>query len=318
MNRGFGGLMSQVLIWGENHLHSCSASLGRLVRRPWATLLTVAVMALSMVLPLALSSFLENLHVLAGSVQQSRDMNVVLHVHVPPATVEQLRTQLLGWHDIAQVQVRTPEQGLAELGARIPLDGVVAVLGENPLPALLIVTPASAAKDDQLAQHLRGLPNVDRVQYDSLWQKRLERWFWVGQRITHLLWAVFGSGVVLVVGNTVRLDIQARREEIYILQLLGASKGFIRRPFVYLGAWYGVVAGGLVLAVLALMNMALQQPVELLAHSYGSHFTLLGFSRMYGVAVLMTGLLLGWLGSWIVTGYFFRLTRTTQATRRVL
>ncbi len=99
------------------------------------------------------------------------------------------------------------------------------------MPTLLIVTPADAADDAQLASALQVLPQTDQVQHDALWRKRLDGWLHFGERLVQVLSALLGIGAVLVVGNTVRLDIQSRREEIGVLQLLGASDGFIRRPF---------------------------------------------------------------------------------------
>ena len=124
--------------------------------------------------------------------------------------------------------------------------------------------------------------------------------------------ALLGLGALLVVGNTVRLDIQARREEIGVLQLLGASDGFVRRPFLYLGAWYGLAAGALALGVLTLAWMALRQPLADLAGEYGSNFALHGLDPLPALYVLVAAGLLGWLGAGLVTGHFLRQTRPVE------
>jgi cell division transport system permease protein len=121
-----------------------------------------------------------------------------------------------------------------------------------------------------------------------------------------------GLGALLVVGNTVRLDIQSRRDEIGVLQLLGASDGFIRRPFLYLGACYGTLAGALAMALLTATDSALRAPLAELARSYGSSFSLRGFDPLQAVAIVLGAGVLGWLGAGFVTGHYLRQTRPTE------
>ncbi|MCD0246588.1 permease-like cell division protein FtsX [Xanthomonas melonis] len=303
---------SRLGVWIDHHLHSVAFSLGRAMRKPWATLLTIVVMALALALPLGLSIALDNVKLLAGSVQQSREINLFLKVDVAADAAQTLAGQLRARPDIAKVALRTPEQGLAALRESARLDEAADALGDNPLPTLLIVTPTDAADDAQLAGALQALPQADQVQHDALWRKRLDGWLHFGERLVQVLSALLGIGAVLVVGNTVRLDIQSRREEIGVLQLLGASDGFIRRPFLYLGAWYGLGAGAVALALIAVSGLALRTPLAALADSYGSSFTLHGLDLLHSAMVLVGTLVLGWLGAWLVTGHFLRQTRPTE------
>ncbi|UKE47577.1 permease-like cell division protein FtsX [Xanthomonas cerealis] len=310
-NAGGGAAPSRLGVWWDHHLHSIVYSLGRAMRKPWATQLTMAVMALALALPLGLSIALDNLKQFAGNVQQSRDINVFLKTGVDAAAANALAATLRGRPDVAAVALRTPEQGMAELRDSAGLGDALDALDDNPLPTLLIVTPA-AADDAQLAAALSALPQADLVQHDALWRKRLDGWLRFGERLVQVLSVLLGAGAALVVGNTVRLDIQSRREEIGVLQLLGASDGFIRRPFLYLGAWYGFGAGVLALGLIAASGLALGPPLAELADSYGSHFALLGLDALHSGFVLLGTLLLGWLGAWLVTGHFLRQTRPTD------
>ena len=302
---------SRLGVWFAHHLHSVVFSLGRALRKPWATALTVAVMALALALPLGLSIALDNLKVFAGSVQQSRDINLFLKPELDGATAQDLAASLRARADVANVLLRTPEEGLAELRQNAGLGEAIDALGENPLPSLLIVTPAGA-DDAALATALQALPQADLVQHDALWRQRLDAWLGFGARLVQVLSLLLGLGAVLVVGNTVRLDIQARREEIGVLQLLGASDGFIRRPFIYLGAWYGLGAGALALALIGACGLALRAPLAALSQSYGSPFVLHGLDALHSGFVLLGTVLLGWLGAWLVTGHFLRQTRPTE------
>jgi len=302
---------SRLGIWFNHHLHSVVFSLGRALRKPWATALTVAVMALALALPLGLSIALDNLQQFAGSVQQSRDINLFLKPAIDGATAQDLAASLRARADVAGVVLRTPDEGLAELRQSAGLGEAIDALGENPLPTLLVVTPAEGS-DATLAQSLEALPQADLVQHDALWRQRLDAWLGFGARLVQVLSLLLGLGAVLVVGNTVRLDIQARREEIGVLQLLGASDGFIRRPFVYLGAWYGLGAGVLALALVGACGLALRAPLAALSQSYGSPFALHGLDALHSGLVLLGTVILGWLGAWLVTGHFLRQTRPTE------
>ena len=311
---------SRIGAWFDHHLYSFVASLGRFFRRPWATLLTIGVMAVALALPLGLWLVLGNVSRFAGEVQGSREIAVFLKPAVTPARARALADELRGRGDIASVTLRTPEQGLASLRERGDLgDAIDALQAAGPgsgaalasvLPSLLLVTPKG--DDLLLASSLQHLPDAELVQHDALWRQRLDGWLRFGGRVALVLAALLGLGALLVVGNTVRLDIQSRREEIGVLQLLGASDGFIRRPFLYLGAWYGLAAGALALALLTAAWLGLRAPLAELAASYGSGFTLNGVDPRQAGIVLLGATVLGWIGAGVVTGHFLRQTRPTQ------
>lgn len=301
---------SRLGIWLDQHLYSFVSSLGRVVRKPWATLLTIGVMAVAFALPLGLWLALSNVEHFAGSVQQSREIDLFLKPEIDVARAGALADELRGRADVAAIELRTPEQGLAEFRERSGLGAALEALDSNPLPSLLIITPRG--EDAQLVAALQALPETDLLQHDAAWRERLQGWLNFGERLSGVLAALFGLGALLVVGNTVRLDIQSRREEIGVLQLLGATDGFIRRPFIYLGAWYGLAAGGLALGLLTLAAAALRAPLAALAKSYGSGFALTGLEPALAGAVLLAAAVIGWLGAWLVTGHFLRQTRPTE------
>lgn len=301
-------LLARLRSWLDHHVFSLVASLGRMARKPWATGLTVGVMAIALALPLGLWAVLSNLAQFTGDVQASRQVSVYLVPGQPLGHAQELASQLRARADVARVDVRSADEGLAELRRHGGLAEAADALGENPLPHLLRVTPRG--DDAALAASLEGLPGVDAVQHDAAWRQRLARWLTLGERIAWVLAAILGMGALLVVGNTVRLDIQSRREEIDVLQLLGATDGFIRRPFLYLGACYGLLAGLIALGLLTAADAALHDPVLELARSYGSRFRLQGFDAMRaGVAVLGAGVI-GWLGAGLVAGHYLRQTRS--------
>ncbi|HET8819520.1 MAG TPA: permease-like cell division protein FtsX [Xanthomonadaceae bacterium] len=297
--------------WLDHHAYSLVSALGRLAHRPWSTLLTIGVMAVALALPLGLWLVLDNVGRFAGSAQQSRQVTLFLETEVDATRAAAMADELRAREDVAAVELRTPDEGLAELREQGGLDLAIDALDANPLPSVLLVTPAGDGA--LLADALRDAPGVDLLQHDAEWRRRLDGWLRFGGRVALVLALLLGLGALLVVGNTVRLDIQARRDEIGVLQLLGASDGFIRRPFLYLGAWYGLGAGALALALLTAANLALEAPLAELAASYGSDFALEGLGLAQAAWVLLAAVVLGWFGAGVVTGHFLRQTRPVDA-----
>jgi cell division transport system permease protein len=217
--------------------------------------------------------------------------------------------------DVAKVDLRTPRAGAGQqLRARDDLAAAIDALGEDAaLPRCRACCGSSPRGDELLlAESLKALPDAERVQHDAVWRERLDAGCASVARGAGCWRRCFGLGALLVVGNTVRLDIQSRREEIGVLQLLGASDGFVRRPFLYLGAWYGLAAGALALGVLTLAWLALREPLADLAARYGSNFALQGLPPLPALAVLAAAGVLGWLGAGLVTGHYLRQTRPVE------
>ena len=303
---------SRIAAWVEHHRDSLLASLARMLRKPWSTLLTVGVMAVALALPLGLALVLDNTARLGGNIERAREVTVFLKPEIAVDRARALAQTLRTRGDIANVTLRTPDEGLASLrdaggsGTDVYADAIAAV-GENPLPSVLVVRPRGDER--ALAAALTALPEADLVQHDAVWRERLDRWLGFGERVVWVLAALLGLGALLVVGNTVRLDIQSRREEIAVLQSLGATDGFIRRPFLYLGACYGLAAGALALGLLTAAEFALRQPLRALAESYGSQFAFAGVAPWQALFVLAVAGALGWLGAGVVTGHFLRQTK---------
>lgn len=303
-------LRKRLRAWRQQHAYSLVSSLGRFFRRPVATAATVGVMAVAIALPVGLGLALANIERFSGSVRESREIDVFLTTEINAERAQQLAEELRRRPDVTAVTIKTPEQGLAEFRRISELAEAFDALDGNPLPTVLIVQP----RDDgaALAAALQRLPEADTVQHDAVWRQRLSAWLAFGQRLAWVIAALLGAGVLLVVGNTVRLDIGARRDEIAVLQQLGATDSFVRRPFVYLGACYGLAAGTLALVLLWVAGATLQPPLSALIASYGSAFALNGPDWRGVFALLVGSGTVGWLGAWLATGHHLRQTRPTD------
>jgi cell division transport system permease protein len=306
--------LGQFRAWRREHARALVSSLGRFLHRPLATGLTVAVMALALALPLGLGVALANVERLAGGWDEPQAIAVFLDPELDAAAAARVAEAVRARPDVAGVRVQTPEEGLADFRRLTDTAEALDLLDGNPLPAVLHVDPRLAEGDDgaALAASLRALPEAGQVQHDAAWRQRLAAWLAFARRLAWVLAALLGAGALAVVFNTVRLEIGARRDEIEVLQQLGATDGFVRRPFVYLGAWHGIAAGAGALGLLWLAGLALHAPLASLAASYASDFTLRGPNLAQTGAVLLAATALGWLGAWLASGHHLRQTRPTD------
>jgi cell division transport system permease protein len=302
-------LAERLNAWRELHLFSFVSSFGRIVQRPVSTLMTIGVIAVALALPLCFAVLLVNVEQLSGAFRESREISLFLKPGASAESVQKTRERVESDPRVESVVLRTPEEGMAEFRQLTDFAGALALLEENPLPAVLVVTPKPSESPLELARFFQEkAPDVDFVQHDAAWRARLSAWLEFGHGLALTIAALLGLGVLLVVGNTVRLDILSRAEEISTMQLLGATDGFVRRPFLYLGAWYGLFAGLLALSIARLARSALADPVAGLAESYGSHFSLQGLPWLWSIGALAASVALGWLGAYLAASHHLRHT----------
>jgi cell division transport system permease protein len=293
--------MSMTVTSGR-HLQALLASLGRLVRAPLATLLTLLVIALALALPLALRLFVTNAQAATGNFASAVDLSVFFKSDVPLAKAQQLAQAAQQRADIERVTLIPADQGLADFRTYSGFGDALAALKENPLPHVLHVRPrsgSSGAALDSLRRYFAAWPEVDVVQVDSEWVLRFNAILELLRRLLLIAAGVLGVGVLAVIGNTIRLEIQARRAEIEVTKLVGGSNAFVRRPFLYTGVLYGLGGALLALAIVAGAVLVLAQPVATLAGLYGSRYVLRGPSPEDTGVLLGAGVVLGWLGAWL-------------------
>jgi cell division transport system permease protein len=285
------------------HAQTLIGSLGRIVNQPFATLMTMGVVAVALALPLLLNLFLTNVRSATGNWNDAFDLSVYMDKKASAARVTSLAKQLRLRGDVAAVRIITADQAMAEFREDSGFGKALDALNENPLPDTLVITPTLIASTPQGTDALKGaiaaMADVQTVQLDTDWVKRLHAMLDILRRVVVLTGGLLGAGVVLIVGNTIRLDILNRRTEIEVMKLVGASDGFARRPFLYSGIWYGLGGGLLALILVAIAAAVLNKPVEGLAKLYGSPFHLQGLRFTTGAGVLVLSAGLAWLGSWL-------------------
>jgi cell division transport system permease protein len=289
--------------WLARHAQTLVGSLGRIARQPFGAFLTMAVIAVALALPLFLHVFLQNARAATANWNQAFDISAYLDKKAPASRVQALAKQLRVHPDVAAVRVITADEALAEFRRASGFGSALDALRDNPLPDTLIVTPTPRASTPSGTANLKdviaALPDVQTVQIDTEWVSRLDGLLEILRRTIWLTGGLLALGVMLVVGNTIRLDILNRQAEIEVMKLVGASDSFARRPFLYTGAWYGLGGGILALLVVTAAIAVLAGPVARLAGLYGSPLQLTGLGVGRAAAVLGVSMALGWLGSWV-------------------
>jgi cell division transport system permease protein len=287
----------------ERHAQTFIGSLGRLAHQPIAAVMTMAVIAVALALPLFLNLLLQNARVATGNLNQAFDLSVYMDKKAGAARVQAVAKQLRLKADVTAVKVITAEEALADFRKDSGFGKALEALTDNPLPDTLVVTPSLVASTPEGTEHLRAviaeIPDVQSVQIDTEWIKRLHAILDILRQVVLITGGLLALGIVLIVSNTIRLDILNRRAEIEVMKLVGASDGFARRPFLYSGVWYGLGGGILALILVAVAARLLAGPIEQLARLYGSAFRLGGLGLGLGTAVLGLAVALAWLGSWL-------------------
>jgi cell division transport system permease protein len=292
--------------WLTRHLQTFFYTLGLLARAPLATFLTAAVIGMALALPAGLYVLLDNVQDATRGWDGGNEISLFLELVVDDRGAEAMAGTLRGWPEVADARVITRAQALEEFRTFSGFADVMdAFSSDNPLPAVIVVSPAaggSSAAMEDLLERLAGMPKVDFAQFDLAWLKRLYAILGIVERGVLVLAALLAAGVLLVIGNTMRLSIENRRQEIEIAKLFGATDAFIRRPFLYSGLLYGALGGVIALVLVWTCFVLLGEPVQRLTALYSGSYRLQGLGAGASLVLLAAGGLLGLLGSWLSVG----------------
>ena len=294
-----------------NHLRAFFASLGGLVRTPFASMMTAVVIGVALALPSGFHALLANVQSLASGWEgEVAQVSLFLKPDIKEDVARNLAWRLRSMDDVAGVRYISPQQALEEFQRSSGLSDALAYLNDNPLPVVLVVKPAlNIAEPEEmhgLVQRLQALQEVESTQLDWAWLERLHALVALANRLMASVGAVLAVAVLFIVGNTIRLSIENRREEIIITKLVGATDAFIRRPFIYGGIWYGLAGGIIALLIVDGVLWGMSGPVANLASLYKSNFQLGMIRGTETLVILLTGAGLGWLGAWLAVGRHLR------------
>lgn len=295
--------------WISRHAGTSAASFLRLVRQPFSSLMIVLVIAVTLAIPASLNLVVRTAQSMSAGWDNALDFSVYLRRDVTEADAGKL-AQLIGQRaDIASVRLITATEALAEFRAQSGFGAALDKLSENPLPHTLVVRPSAASTSASiilLQEELGNLPESDAVQADTEWVQRFHAILDIVRRAIVIGGALLALAIIVIIGNTIRLDIQNRREEIEVTKLIGASNAFVRRPFLWSGLWYGLF-GGLMAVGLVYYGLYLLAPsVKRLAGLYQSGVGVTSLSALEALAVMGIGMALGLIGSWFAAARHMR------------
>jgi cell division transport system permease protein len=303
-------------------MYSLFSSLGTLLSHRLGTIMTVLVLGIAMLLPLGLYVTLENLRGLDLQREEWGAITVFLQSGLDQQQALDLAARI-GEREDASAVVVSPEQGMEEFRQASGFGQALDLFEENPLPWVILVTPEVSPGRDlgavvtALEGWLGKQDTIDAVQVDHKWLQRLSGMLLLGKAFATVLTVMFSLAVVVVIANTIRMDVAGRAEEIEVLSLVGASNNFIRQPFLYSGFWYGLLGALLALILLKGTQIYLQGPLQHLLDAYGNRFEISGLGGVRAGLLLILGGLLGLLGAWISVQRYLRLLKAGGTLGRI-
>ncbi len=298
--------------WLRRHSYSFFSSLGVLLQHKAGTLMTVLVLGIAMFLPLSLYVTLANLEGMDLRQDEWSAVTVFFKQATDEAEVRRVAEEIQQQLDPGAVEIISPDQGMLEFRELSGFGESLDMLEENPLPWVMQVSPQQGSTDttservEQITRYLQSIESVESAQFDYKWLQRLDRMMGLAKALATILTLLFGLSVVVVVANTIRLDVASRTEEIEILVLVGAGNAFVRQPFLYSGLWYGLMGGLLAIVLLQLTLLYLGRPIGLLLETYGTAFELQGLGGYNSLYLIIFGGVLGWLGAWMSVRRYLR------------
>ena len=298
-----------IAIWLTRHVSTAIGSLGRLFRQPFASLMIVLVIAVTLAIPASLNLVVKNAQFVSSGWDNALDFSIYLQKDLNENDAGKLARLIQQRADIESVQLVTASDALAEFKVQSGFGEALDHLAENPLPHTLVVRPSSANTSQSmilLQEELGNLPEADLVQVDTEWVQRFHAILDIIRQAIVIGASLLGAAIIVIIGNTIRLDIQNRREEIEVTKLIGASNAFVRRPFLWSGLWYGLFGGLLALGLVQYGLFLLEQPAARLAGLYQSGVSILSLGLRESLSILAIGVLLGLIGSWFAVARHMR------------
>lgn len=283
------------------HRRVARESLWQLLRTPGASGLVVVVIAVAMMLPALLLLLTKNLQANMGSVEEAAQITAYFYLNVTDSEALEVSERLQSLPEVASVAYLSASDALTEFSEASGLGPTLQSLPQNPLPSALVITPARSSPDiaNTIEQFLAALEEVEFVQLDYLWLQRLEALLSLVNQLGGLLLVLVAIGLVVIIGNAIRVGVESKREEIRIIKQFGGADSFIARPFLYTGIYLGAAGGLLACILLLVVVLSLGPAVDEVASLYQSDFQLIGLSILENLLLIMAAAGLGWVSAFI-------------------
>jgi cell division transport system permease protein len=285
--------------WLIQHWHAFLFALKRFISAPLASLLSIVVIGIAFSLPVGVYTLLMNMQAYSGEITEAPQLSLFFKLNPSESEVEEIRQRLESHSLVTSLQFVSKELALQQLAQSDGLADVVGNLGHNPLPDAFVVTAHHVAAEelDQLRAAMLQWPAVDHVQFDAAWAMRLDALLKLGRLGVILLATLLSLALVVVMFNTIRMQILTKRDEIEVSKLIGATDSFIRRPFLYFGAIQGLAGGITAWLIIALGIHVINNELVVLSELYAVDFHLKHLATKDFISLLLFSAWLGWLGA---------------------
>ena len=293
---------NRILAYLLHHLQSLRFSLGKIYQAPATTIMTVAVIGITLSLPGGFYLFLKNIDAISGDFRSSSQISLFLKLNLSDKQARALEQDIANMTDVLSTVFISRQQSLQDFRRDSGFGKSIDTLSSNPLPHTIIVEPRPEADTFAVRNLLNGLqamPEVEIAKLDTEWLERLYTILEIARRSVAMVTILFACAVLLIIGNTIRLDIQNRYQEIIVTKLIGATDAFIRRPFLYGGVWYGLFGGIISWLIVEIGYLAISGPLNRLNLLYQADLRFITFSLHDFIILLTSSTLLGLAGSWI-------------------
>ncbi|MEI7574313.1 MAG: permease-like cell division protein FtsX [Methylotenera sp.] len=290
--------------WLNQHVQAIKLVLARMHNNKLSTFMISLVIAVAMSVPGLFYMGVDHLSKLSNHMQDETEISLFLKLDANPNVASEIDAALAKNTAIKQYHLVTKDQAWKELKAKAEsnkIDNEVSQLTRNPLPDAFFIQAKSAdpATLEALKNELQGIPGVDQAVLNSEWAKRLSTILALGTKIILFIAALLAVALLIIIGNTVRMQILTQKDEIIVSKLIGATTGFIRTPFLYAGMVYGLLGGLLAMVILTLIVQLYNQSVTQLSHLYSSDFSLPWLNIPLYIAIVVASIFIGWLGSYL-------------------
>jgi len=295
------------------HREALGASFRRLLCTPFTSSMAIIVMAIALSLAGSFYVLVNNAQQLVDNLQTGKQFSLFLHEHISDKQAANLAQRIQGYAGVAKVVLISKQQALAEFQQYSGFGAALNALESNPLPAVIQVFPTQdlteAYQLTQLLEQTKNEQEVDFAQIDMEWVARLQSIMQIANQLVLLLSGLLAVAVVFITGNTIRLELQTRRDEVVVEKLVGATNTFICLPFLYSGFWFGFLAGCFAWCIVTLMLFMLTSPIAHLSMLYQSQFQLHFMSFTESVSLIASAATLGILGALAIVSHQLKLLK---------
>ena len=296
-------------VWLTNHASASIGALGRLSRQPFSSLMIILVIGVTLALPSAINILIKNMQSVSNNWDNATDFSVYLKKDLSIKNAREISKLISQRADIEQVKLITADEALQEFKNQSGFGDAISQIDTNPLPHTIVIKPSLKSTSTSLyllQEEIRNLPETHLVQADTHWIERFHAILNIIKKGIAIGAVLLGIAILIIVGNTIRLDIENRREEIEVTKLVGAGNAFIRRPFLWIGFWYGFFGGTFSIFLVQYALYLLKEPINRLGNLYQGEFFVTSFSLAENSVIIGSSILLGLFASWATTSRYMR------------